>query len=138
SSFGMSAWVVRSPTCPRSSPRPISTSLWQAFLSAGLNIPSNLDSLIEELDRVSEQKHAITFLGQSLPCPPRMLGGQNVSVGMGHQSQYTAGGIANAGHVSLRAIGIDGVGTWFPLEIDIPQNYLSSLLQAAENPGLAA
>ena len=67
-----------------------------------------------------------------------MLRRQHVAFRVGHEAQDVAAHIAQAGHIILRAVWIDRIGTGFAVAIDIAENDLAGLVQSLENPGLAA
>src|SRR5438132_10888141 len=57
---------------------------------------------------------------------------------MGHQAEHAAGRIADSGHVSLRAVWVDGIRARTSIAIDIAQDDLACLLKPLQDPRLPA
>ena len=100
------------------------SSFW--FWSGGISF--------EVRHRIFEQAQPFSFLGKSKAGPLGMLRGQDVALGVRHEAKHTTGGIADAGNVSLRAVGIDRIRPRFPFGIDIAQDNLASLLKSPKYP----
>src|ERR1700722_15084599 len=86
-------------------------------------------SSLKKAHRVAEHRQAIALICQPAPRPARVLGREGVVLGARHQAEDAAGGVPNASHVALRAVGIDRKFAGLAVLVDIAEDHLPGLLQ---------
>ena len=60
--------------------------------------------------RIPEERQARPFLGEVFPCPAGVVGPVEVGLGVGHEAEDPARGVADPGDRIGRAVGVGGVG----------------------------
>src|SRR5579872_926831 len=138
-SGGMTARLVRSPAVPRSSSSAQRARRSKAACSAAEKVVfMGADESLEEPNGVAEELQSVALCFQPLARPAGVLSGQHMAFRVRHQAEYPAGGVANTGHVALRAVGVDRVSATLPLGVGVAQDDLPRLPQPHQNPLLAA
>src|SRR5215468_11080900 len=66
-----------------------------------------------------------------------MLRRQDVPLGVRHEAEDAAAGVAQPGDVALRAVRVDGIRPRLAFVIDVLEYHLSGLPQPLQNPRLA-
>ena len=88
----------------------------------------------QSLDPVDE--YAKTFpLGERACGPVGVILGVDESLGMGHESEHPAGGIADPGNVAVGPVGIFGISRLATAGRHVPQSYQPAGGQLRENLG---
>src|SRR5262249_48327322 len=94
--------------------------------------------IVEELHRVAEHLQSLTFRGEAAASPLWMLRGEEMPIRVRHEAHGPAGCVADAGDVVLRAVRVDRINPAMPVPIAVAQHHLPRLIEAANDPLLAA
>lgn len=98
------------------------------LIEYGTRIPGYRRGLVKSFEvsyGICEDTQSVVVILGFGAGPVGVVGSVDVSFGVGHETEYAAGGIAEAGDVISRAVGIDGEIPELTVLIDVAKGDLS-------------